>query len=540
MSRRGVVMVVAFLVGGPAFAQDPNAEIDKIFSWVRADAPGCAVAVSHQGKLVVNKGYGLADLERRAPITPATIFDAGSVRKQFVAAAMLLLVEEGRVSLTDDVRKFIPELPDYGQKITVDHLLTHTSGLRDWPALLQFATGNPEALEMILNQRGLNFAPGDEWSYSNSGYVLLPMIVARTSGMSFAQFVQKRLFDPLGMKTTSYVTDIGEVTGDRALAYQKDGAGWRLDILLGNARGGAGALATTAADLATWTDAIANRRLGAFLSAKIREPAKLNNGRKLGYARGLFLDANRGGQVVWHTGSANAYKALTGNYPEQRLSIGIMCNAGDDAPGTTALARRIFDVFVPAGAGAEPTAPPPANAAGVDVSGRAGLFFAEETNEPLRLVTNSGRLGTALGGPLVAVSAERFRAPRGQLPFMSQDEFEIAFVSDDVFELRTMEGKVTRYRRARPFVPNADELNAFVGRYDSEELRSFFEASAGANGLLIQINGTSGQQLEFRPVDPDTFQRGNVTLRFRRDATGRVVALDMNNPVFRRVTYTRH
>jgi CubicO group peptidase (beta-lactamase class C family) len=535
MIRPGVSAFVALLAAAPAMAQDQTAGIDQVFNWVSPDAPGCAVAVSHEGKLVVNKAYGLADIERRVPLTPTTVLDAGSVRKQFVAAAVLLLVEEGRVSLSDDVRKFVPELPNYGHTITVDHLLTHTSGLRDWPALLQMANGDPDALSMILAQRALNFAPGEEWSYSNSGYVLLPMIVERASKMKFAEFVQKRLFDRLGMKSTSYVDDMNAVKQNRALAYQKDGNGWKLGVLLGNARGGAGALATTAEDLVTWTEGLAHGRLGNFVSEKIREPAKLNNGRTLSYARGLFLDRNRGGRVVWHTGSADAYKSLTSSYPDQRLSIGIMCNSGDDAPGTSMLARRIFDLFVP---GTEPHATPPASMPGVDVSTRAGLFFNEQ-NEPLRLITNNGRLGTALGGPLITVTSERFRTPRATLAFMSQDDFELNFLSADEFELKSVEGRTTRYRRAKPFAPSAEELKAFAGRYESDELKSFFDVTAAATGLMISINGTPGQNLEFRPVDPDTFQRVNITLRFRRDAAGKIVALDLNNPVFRKVVYTR-
>jgi CubicO group peptidase (beta-lactamase class C family) len=535
MLRLGPFALAVLLAGTPAYAQDRTAAIDRIFSWATPDAPGCAVAVSHLGKLVVNKAYGLADIERRVPLTPATILDAGSVRKQFVAAAVLLLVEEGRVSLSDDVRKFIPQLPDYGSTITVDHLLTHTSGLRDWPALLQMATGDPDAFSMILAQRSLNFAPGEEWSYSNSGYVLLPLVVERASGMRFADFVQKRLFDRLGMKSTTYVDDMNAIKQNRALAYQKDGSGWKLGMLVGNARGGAGALATTAEDLVTWTEGIANGRLGKFLSEKIQEPAKLNNGRTLTYARGLFLDRNRGGKVVWHTGSADAYKSFTGSYPEQGLSIGIMCNSGDDTPGSTMLARRIFDLFVP---GAEPNVAPPASAPGVDVSGKAGLFF-NDRHEPLRLITNNDRLGTAQGGPLIAVTSERFRAPRATLPFMSQDEFELNFTSADEFELKSMEGKITRYRRAKPFAPGADDLKAFAGRYESEELKSFFQVTPGTDGLMISINGITGQNLDFRPADTDTFQRGNITLRFRRDAAGKIVGLDLNNPVFRKVEYTR-
>src|SRR5688500_14947835 len=245
----------ALLVGAPASAQDKAAEIDKIFSWSTPDAPGCVVAVAQNGKPIVNRAYGLADLERNVPLNPDTVFDAGSVRKQFVAASILLLVEQGRLALTDDVRKHVPELPDYGHKITLDHMLTHTSGLRDWPALLNLAAGDVDAWTMILRQRGLNFAPGEEWSYSNSGYVLLTEIVARTSGMPFAEFARTRLFEPLGMKATAYVKHVRDVNKNRALAYQKEGNRWKQDMLLGNERGG-GALFTTASDLLIWNEAL--------------------------------------------------------------------------------------------------------------------------------------------------------------------------------------------------------------------------------------------------------------------------------------------
>ena len=187
-----------------AQTQDKVAEIDKIFSWVKPNEPGCAVAASQNGKLVVNKAYGSADLEREVPLSTNSVFDAGSVRKQFVAAAILLLVEDGKIALTDDIRKYISQLPDYGHKITIDHLLTHTSGVRDWQALLNLAGGDPDAMTMIVRQRSINFNPGDEWSYSNSNYVLLPEIVSRVSGMPFSEFARKRIFDPLGMKSTTH------------------------------------------------------------------------------------------------------------------------------------------------------------------------------------------------------------------------------------------------------------------------------------------------------------------------------------------------
>jgi CubicO group peptidase (beta-lactamase class C family) len=523
----------------------PGAEanaIDKIFSWATPEVPGCVVAVSRQGQVIVNRAYGTADLERDVRLSPNSTFDAGSLRKQFVAAAILLLVEERRLALTDDVRKFIPELPDYGNKITLDHMLTHTSGLRDWPALLNLADGDVDAWTMILRQRGLNFAPGEEWSYSNTGYVLLTEIVARISGMSFAEFTRQRLFEPLGMGATRYVDDMRDVIKNRALAYEKQGNRWKQDMLLGNDRGGGGALFTTASDLLVWNDALTSGKLGAFVSEKLLEPATLNNGRKLtGSGRGLFMDTYRGSKEFWYTGSAAAYKGWLGRYPEHGLSVAILCNAGDSADRTV-FAHQIFDVFVPeAPSQSAETGPPPelTGDALADASSKAGLFFNEQTGESLRLAVDRGRFRVAGGPGLVPAGKDRFRRWGAALQFMSQDQFELHFLSPEQFDLRSMEGKATRYRRAQPYTPTDADLSAFAGRYESDELKAVMELSPVKGGLVGRINATPGPGVGFRPVDRDTFQLGMVTLRFRRDATGDVVALDFSNPVLRSIKFTR-
>jgi CubicO group peptidase (beta-lactamase class C family) len=538
------LVVTALVVGGPAYGQDRTVEIDRIFGWATPNGPGCVVAVSQHGTPVVNRAYGLADLERGVPLTSGSIFDAGSVVKQFVAAAVLLLVEEGRLSLTGDVRKYVPELPDYGHAITLDRLLTHTSGIRDWTGLAPLTGRNVDALTLTLRQRSLDFAPGEEWAYSNSGYVLLKEIVARTSGMSFADFVRKRLFEPLGMKTTTYLTDLRDVVENRALAYEKAGNGWKLDVLLGNDRGGGGALLSTASDLLIWNEALTSVRLGRFVTEKLQEPATLSNGRRLGYARGLFLDTNRGGRVVWHTGGAAGYKSLLSRFPEQGLSLAILCNAGESADRTvTAFARRIFDLFVPGTTAPAADARAPATSAGgrhvegLDLKSRSGLFFSERTGDPLRLGVENGRLRIQGGPPLDTVSRDRFRNPRGALRFMSQDEFELRVVSPDEIELTSMEGKATRYRRGRPQAPTAADLQALAGRYDNEETRAVLQVAPGMHGLLVRLNDST--PFPFAPVDRDTFQLGGMIVRFRRDKDGKVVGLAYSNPVVRRIEFTR-
>jgi len=536
-------MMTVLVVATPALAEDKTEEIDKIFSWTKPNEPGCSVAVSQNGKIVVNKSYGSADLERDVPITPKTVFDAASVTKQFVAAAVLLLVEDGKLSLTEDIRKYIPELPDYGHKVTLDHLMTHTSGIRDWTGIFPLTAGYDDALAITLRQRGLNFVPGEEFSYSNSGYVLLKEIVARTSGMSFDDFTHKRLFEPLGMKNTAYRTDLRQVIENRALAYDKGPSGWKMAIKFDNDRGGGGGLLSTPSDLLIWNDALTSGRLGVFVTEKLHEPATLNSGIKVGYSRGLILETHREAREIWHSGGAGGYSTFLGRYPEQGLSIAIQCNT--DAMSSTGFARRIADLFLPAAAAqSHGSETPPIAAEGVDVTtldlgSRAGLYFHETNGEPMQLSVDRGRLRVAAGPALVAQSRDRFKRWGADVEFFSGDEFDVNFLSPDQFELRSTDGKTTRYRRAKPYTPTADELKAFTGRFESPEIGVVFQFEPKGDGLAVRIEHTPSRVIEVKPVDRDTFRLGGMTMRFVRDKAGKVVALDYSNPVVRNIKFTR-
>lgn len=532
MLRHVSFVAIAVLLGTPAHAQDAPAEVDELFSWITPGMPGCAVAVSRNGEVVVNRAYGLANLETGAAIGPGTMFDIGSVQKQFAAAAALLLVEEGRLSLSADIREYLPELPDYGHRITLDHLMTHTSGIRDWLVLMNFNRGDEDALTLILRQHGLNFAPGEQWAYSNSNYVLVKEVVARMSAMSFAEFARRRLFEPLGMENTMYAADIS-AAANGALAYEREGDAWKPAMLLGEERGG-GAVLSTASDLLVWNEALTSGRLGAFVTGRLQEPARLNNGRELTYARGLFVEDTKFGQAVWHTGSARAFGALLSRLPDQGLSIAMLCNAGE-AVDRNMEGRRIADLFLPEAVVREAEADPVT--VEVDLTGRAGLFIRENHGEALRLVVQKGTLRVAGGPRLVAVAEDRFRNPNGSLSFRSEDEFELRFLSPGLLELRSMEGEITRYRRAQPYDPTAAELQAFAGRYESDDLGAVFDISPGDDALVIRLNGA--QTIPFVPVARDIFQRGPLTVRFLRDDTEQATALDFSTPVLRNVRFVR-
>ncbi|HEX8392828.1 MAG TPA: serine hydrolase [Longimicrobium sp.] len=522
-----------------AGARDVTAEIDRIFSFATAETPGCAVGVSERGRTVVNRTYGLADVEHRTPLGPNTVFDIGSTQKQFVAAAVLLLAEDGRLSLSDDVRSYMPELPDYGRKITIDHLLTHTSGLRDWTGLQPMADGDPDVLELILRQRGLNFAPGEEWAYSNSGYVLLKEIVARVSGMPFSDFARRRLFEPLGMRHSAYVPDILQSEGDHALGYQKDGASWKPFMRLGSRRGG-GAIISTAGDLLIWNDALTAGRLGAAVTARLQEPARLANGRTLTYARGLMVNEYPGARLVSHSGGAAGFSTWLGRLTEHGLSVAVLCNF--DPVSATDLAHQVINAYLPADSAVGAAPAPAAGAVAVaeaDLNRLAGLYFEERTGDPVRLIVVNGRLGIAGAGPLVAVSPDRFRPARASLFFRSQDEFQLHFPSRDGFELTSMEGRTTRYRRAQAWSPSAAESKAFEGRYRSEDLDAVYEIVPRTNGLVLRSARTPERAIEISAADRDTYMRSMMVVRFTRDADGSVTGFTYGNPVAKNLVFTR-
>jgi hypothetical protein len=357
--------------------------------------------------------------------------------------------------------------------------------------------------------------------------------------MSFADFTRKRIFEPLGMKSTAYVPDILQAGTNAALGYQKEGAGWKPYMRLGNNRGG-GAIVSTISDMLIWQDALASGKLGKFVNDKLHEQTKLSNGRQLNYARGVIVDATPGGVVISHSGGAAGFSTWMGRVPEHGVSVAVSCNF--DPVSATALAGRVADVFLPpvdSQALARARAKAPAAVAGVDVTSREGLFFDERTGEPMRLGVNNGRLMIANGPPLVPVSASSFRIQRPTTFFRSQDDFVLNFVDSDHIEIKSMEGQVTRYRRAKSYTPPDTELQSIDGRYESKELGSVFELVPGKNALTMRMAGAPDKSMELTPVERDTYMLRMMIVRFRRDASGKVTGFVYDNPVVKGIQFTR-
>lgn len=529
--------LAALLLAVPAPAQELERKVDELFAWTSPDAPGCVVAASRRGEPVLQRAYGLADLEAKVPLTADHVFDIGSVQKQFIVAAVLLLVEDGEVDLTDDIREYFPEMPELGHVVTVDHLLTHTSGIRDWLGLLQFSASDEDALTLLLRQRGLNFTPGSQWVYSNGNFLLAKVLVERVTGMSFNDFAQVRMFGPLGMTSTLYARDVRAAENHARAYVPGDGGSWRPGMMMGEERG-PGALLTTAEDLLRWNAALDDGRLGAFVTAKLQEPARLANGRELPYGRALFLDENAGGRVIWHSGSAEGYGAFLVRFPDQGISIVTLCNGGD---GTEADPRGIYELLAPEAAAldeaereaAGPAAPTPV----VELDGLAGVYFDREGN-PLRLLVNGERLGIVGAGPLVPTADGAFRRPEPALSFRSGDDFRLRFTGPDGFEMTSMEGEVTVYRRAEPWSPTAAEMEALAGRYESADLASAFQVVVAEGAVRVRLND-GNQVVPVTPVARDVFQVAQMTFRFLRDEAGDVVGLEHTNPVLWGIRFDR-
>src|SRR5687768_6670029 len=336
MKAAALLLLLAFSVHGAATqAPDvPESRIDAVFSrWTR-ESPGCAIGVGRDGKPILQKAYGMADLEHDIPNTPDTIFEAGSVSKQFTAAAVLLLAQEGKLSLDDPARKYIPELPDYDTPLTVRHMLQHTSGLRDWGEIAGIggwprgARVHPHdhVLDIVRRQKALNFTPGAQYSYSNTGYNLATVIVSRVSGKSFAAFSQERIFAPLGMTKTSWRDDYTRIVKGRAIAYAPAASGFRMSMPFENVHGNGGLL-TTVGDLLKWNENFVTPTVGDAAFVKIQqEPGKLNDGKAHGYGLGLSVGDHRGVPEVSHSGSTAGYRAHLVRYPKQHLSVAVLCN----------------------------------------------------------------------------------------------------------------------------------------------------------------------------------------------------------------------
>jgi len=329
--------------------------IDSLFiDWNKPDVPGCALGIIKDGKLIYSKGYGIGDLEHDIELSPRSVFYIGSVSKQFVTFSILLLEEQGKLSLDDRIQKFLPDFPEYQSPLTIRHFIHHTSGVRDYLTLMYLKgrdyldnTDVDEVYELIKRQKELNFTPGDQYLYSNSCYFMLAMIVEKASGQSLKMFAQEHIFGPLGMKNSLFYDDNTDLIKNRVFSYMKSGEDGFDNLIMRFDLVGSGGVYTNVEDLLLWDQNFYNNKLGnggQEIIRKMHEEGLLNNGESCGYAFGLNNGTYKGLKTVSHGGSLAGYRAQLMRFPEEKFSVIVLANRGDANP--TAKSFQVADIFL--------------------------------------------------------------------------------------------------------------------------------------------------------------------------------------------------
>jgi CubicO group peptidase (beta-lactamase class C family) len=433
-----ITLVLALLTAtlaqpGPTGSPDRlNEKVDKLFSqWNKPDSPGCALGVIKEGKFVYKRGYGSANLDYNVPLSSESVFYIASTSKQFTAASILLLVRRSVISLDDDIRKYFPELPKYEAPITVNHLVHHTSGVRDYLELMGMAGrkmdepfGNEEAVEWIARQKGLNFKPGEKFLYSNSNYVLMAEIVRRASGKSLREFADENIFRPLGMANTHFNDDRAAVVKNRVVSYAPIGSGRFRQFLKTIEAMGDGNLLTSVEDLGKWDQNFYDNKVGGEgFSQQMLTRTKLNSGEEIPYAFGLSNEEYKGLKAVAHGGGFMGFRTEMIRFPEQRFTVICLCNVGAVNPG--ALARQVADLYLadkikPTEARSNrATAPPspsqPLTLTTEQLTEYIGAYYSEELDATYRVVIEDGKLYIKLRN-----------ASRGSLSSQAKDEFRLS------------------------------------------------------------------------------------------------------------------
>ncbi len=526
----------------PSLSATQIRRIDSIF--VRFDGtnrPGCALGVGLGGHPVHLRGYGMADLQQGTVITPQSIFHVASVSKQFAAIAVASLARDGRLSLDDDVRTFIPELPAHHPRYTVRQLMYHTAGVRDHWELLGYAGWrypadlftNEDVLDILSRQKALNFTPGSEYLYSNGGYTLLAYIAERVSGRSLRALSHERIFAPLGMTRTHVHDDHAMVVPGRTSAYQAAGDGWRVSIPTFDTHG-ATSLFTTVEDLLKW---LHNFETGAVLGKPLLDEARtsgvLTSGRSINYGYGIATGTYRGTPTIGHGGSDAGYRADIVRFPEHGLDIAVACNFSAAAPGT--YSRAVADIVLDGKLAPMPEPPATVTLAAERAESFAGTWRAANTDLATIFRVRDGRLVQGAGGagaPVDALDESRIRFGGGEGVFTGP-----AGARSPVLHVVQNGAIVDSLIRMPAFTPGRAELTEYVGDYWSDELGVRYRIEQQDSGLVVRTfkHGT----FAMRPLYPDAFQAQRPgTIRFLR-TRGRVTGFRVSSGRVRNVEFTR-
>ncbi len=536
MQANRFFLLLLLFFGHSSFAQtwaDTAAVLDKLLARYQSQNPGVQLAIGRHGQVLYSAAKGMADLEHQVPLTITSRIEAGSVSKQFTAAAILLLQQQGKLSLADDVRNYLPELPNYGHTITIRHLMTHVSGLKDWGSIA-YLTGwprgekaytNDDALQIILRQKSLNNKPGDEYIYSNSGYTLMVHIVQRVSGQTHADFTRQHIFEPAGMRHTQWRNDFRKVVPERAIAYRKAGDEYLMEMPFEDTYGHGGLL-TTAEDLLRWNNFYLNGKLGtAPLLPAQTAVLPLNNGRRNNYAAGLVIDSVGGLLRISHSGATAGYRANLEAHPQTGLSIAVLSNLADGlAGGLTAALSAVFLKPSPSLAATPPAATSLALSAFAPYE---GAYRESKTGAGLRVYRSDTALLSHPNGRLLPVAANAAMVGRARLEFKANPR-QLVMI--------TAGGDTLFYTGVDTAVLSGSVLTSYAGRYSSEETASDLDVLVKEGKLFFKLRQT---ETPLTAVYKDGFSFPGGDLYFERRKTGKITQLTISIPRARRVVFKK-
>ena len=544
-----------------------TAQVDKIFEkWDKPDSPGCVCAVMREGEVVYSRAFGMANLELDVPLTPQSVFDVGSVSKQFTAASIALLALRGQLSLDDDIRTYVPEMPDFGDTIRIRHLVHHTSGIRTarW---LRWFTGrtwkdhenNAMVLARLSLDRKLNFRPGENFRYSNYAYILQAEIVKRVSGTSLREFAEENIFAPLGMANTQFRDDYSKIVKNRAQSYGQRAQGGLLRYEANQEDVGSSGLWSTAEDLLRWNRNFYDMKVGGsdFIEL-ILTRGTLNDGEVFGYSFGLFHSEHKNLKMIYHNGTVWGFRTALLRFPEQRFSVAVICNLATITQNT--LARRVADIYLrddieTANAGDKSL--PAHEAVSVStgdlqkVTGRylrtvRGRLWAWEEDDYLarRIYVEDDTLRYFRASE----SHEHNLAPLGNDRFFVLDtdrEVIVNFTPPQPEQPRRMivvidGGKPSVFDAVEPVSPSPAELEGYLGTYFSKELDYEWVLRITNDGLSMWDPRT-WNELALTPFTRDMFSSYGLLMffTFSRDEQGKVVGFTVDTPRMRNLQFVR-
>jgi CubicO group peptidase (beta-lactamase class C family) len=534
---------------GLVSAQPTGVQIDAIFhDWDKPSTPGAAVSVIQHGKVLYEKGYGIANLEYNIPITPETIFHVASVSKQFTAMSIVLLERDGKLSIDDDVHKYLPELPDYHQKITLRNLLQHTSGIRDqWQTLalagwsLEDVITQDQILRMLFRQKELNFPPGAKYLYSNSGFTLLAEIVRRVSGKPLPEFCAERIFRPLAMTHTHFHQDLHQIVPGRSYSYSPHENGFEA-APLNYANVGATSLFTTAGDLVKWLDNFRDPKVGGPTAiARMQEDGVLTDGKKINYGLGIQVDKYRGLPILAHSGSDAGYRSYVVWFPGQQLGIAVVSNLGNFNP--TAAADKVAALYLEDKMTPAPPKPVPVVRQYITLEPKAlqtyaGIYPLKGIGQTMEAIVDGGKLWYAASTPDLRMEIKPVAPNRFYVERISADLEFSPLPNGGMAVKATQPGGVNSAERVAPLTPR--DLAQYAATYWSEELEAEYTFSV-SGGRLVAMNSHHGE-IKLTQFTEDAFVGRTYffpEVHFLRDEAGKVKGMTVGGGRVAEVHFAR-